>query len=394
DLCLSCKGCKGECPSNVDVAKLKAEFLQHYYDANGVPLRSRLIANFTKSAQLGALFPVAYNFVMTAPGISTLVKKLSGFAPQRSMPTLQKQTLRGWYKSRKVRKSESRGSGVGSQENRAARSMSKGGKSESRESGVRSQEKAAALPTANRQLPTVYLFCDEFTNYNDTHIGIKAIELLEKLGYEVIIPQHLESGRTWLSKGLLRKAKVIANTNIDMLSPLISEDTPLIGIEPSAILAFRDEYPDLATDENLEASRRLASNAFMIDEFLAREIDKGRIKAEQFTTAQKQIKLHGHCQQKAVASVAPTVKILSLPANYSVQTIPSGCCGMAGSFGYEKEHYELSMKIGELVLFPAVRSAAEDVIIAAPGTSCRHQVKDGTGRKALHPVEVLWEALA
>jgi Fe-S oxidoreductase len=132
----------------------------------------------------------------------------------------------------------------------------------------------------------------------------------------------------------------------------------------------------------------------MIDEFLAREVEAGRIKSEQFTTAQKQIKLHGHCQQKAVASIAPTVKILSLPANYSVQTIPSGCCGMAGSFGYEKEHYELSMKIGELVLFPAVRSAANDVIIAAPGTSCRHQVKDGTGRIALHPVEVLWEALA
>lgn len=359
DLCLSCKGCKGECPSNVDVAKLKAEFLQHYYDANGVPLRSRLIANFTRSAQLGSLFPAAYNFVMTAPGISTLVKKLSGFAPERSMPTLQRQTLRNWYQSRK--------SGVRSPE------------MENRENGA---------------LPTVYLFCDEFTNYNDTHIGIKAIELLEKLGYTVIIPQHLESGRTWLSKGLLRQAKVIANTNIELLSPLISEATPLIGIEPSAILAFRDEYPDLANDENLAAAQQLATHALMIDEFLAREVEAGRIKTEQFTTAQKQIKLHGHCQQKAVASVAPTVKILSLPANYSVQTIPSGCCGMAGSFGYEKEHYELSMKIGELVLFPAVRSAADEVIIAAPGTSCRHQVKDGTGRKALHPVEVLWEALA
>jgi Fe-S oxidoreductase len=356
DLCLSCKGCKGECPSNVDVAKLKAEFLQHYYDANGVPLRSRLIANFTKSAQLGSLFPAAYNFFMTAPGISTLVKKLSGFATERSMPTLQKHTLKRWYKQRNT--------------THTLRQPS----------------------TVNRQ-PRVYLFADEFTNYNDTHIGIKAIELLERLGYEVIIPHHIESGRTWLSKGLLRQAKVIANTNIELLSSLISESTPLIGIEPSAILAFRDEYPDLATDENLEASKQLASNALLIDEFLAREIDKGNIRAEQFTTAQRSIKLHGHCQQKAVASVAPTVKILSLPANYSVQTIPSGCCGMAGSFGYEKEHYELSMKIGELVLFPAVRNAAEEVIIAAPGTSCRHQVKDGTGRKALHPVEVLWEAL-
>lgn len=364
DLCLSCKGCKGECPSNVDVAKLKAEFLQHYYDANGVPLRSRLIANFTTSAKLGAIFPAAYNFVMTAPGISTLVKKFSGFATERSMPTLQKQTLRSWYKSRKVGKSTS------------------------------PEVEKADLQTANRKLQTVYLFCDEFTNYNDTHIGIKAIELLERLGYEVIIPNHLESGRTWLSKGLLRQAKVIANTNIELLSPIISADIPLIGIEPSAILAFRDEYPDLATDENLDAAKKLATNALMIDEFLAREVEQGKISAKQFTTEKREIKLHGHCQQKAVASVAPTLKLLSLPANYSVTTIPSGCCGMAGSFGYEKEHYELSMKIGELVLFPAVRNSADDVIIAAPGTSCRHQVKDGTGKKALHPVEVLWDALA
>lgn len=374
DLCLSCKGCKGECPSNVDVAKLKAEFLQHYYDANGVPLRSRMIANFTRMAKLGAIWPAAYNVVMTAPGISTLVKKFSGFATERSMPTLQQQTLRAWYERRKDRKTGSRESGVGS------------------------REKSEALPFrslsgANRKLPTVYLFCDEFTNYNDTHIGIKAIELLEKLGYEVIIPQHIESGRTWLSKGLLRQAKVIANTNIKLLSPLVTAEAPLIGIEPSAILAFRDEYPDLATDENLTASKELAKHALLIDEFLAQEIEKGNITSAQFTQAPHIIKLHGHCQQKAVASVAPTVKVLSLPANYTVQTIPSGCCGMAGSFGYEKEHYELSMKIGELVLFPAVRSAAEEVIIAAPGTSCRHQVKDGTGRKALHPIEVLWEAL-
>ncbi len=366
DLCLSCKGCKGECPSNVDVAKLKAEFLQHYYDANGVPMRSRLIANFTASAKLGAIVPAAYNFVMTAPGISTFVKKMSGFATQRSMPTLQKRTLRSWYKRHKK---------------------------ELGEQPKTTNQKQPTSDATNPKPQTVYLFCDEFTNYNDTHIGIKAIEVLEKLGYEVIIPDHIESGRTWLSKGLIRKAKEIANRNIELLAPLISETTPLIGIEPSAILAFRDEYPDLATDENLRASKRLAKNALMFDEFIAAEIEKGNIKSSQFTHESREIKLHGHCQQKAIASLAPTVRMLSLPANYKVQTIPSGCCGMAGSFGYEKEHYELSMKIGELVLFPAVRNAAVDVIIAAPGTSCRHQVKDGTGRKALHPVEVLWDAL-
>ena len=203
----------------------------------------------------------------------------------------------------------------------------------------------------------------------------------------------MESGRTWLSKGLLRKAKEIINQNINILSALVSADVPLVGIEPSAILSFRDEYPDLATDENLNAAKQLATQSFLIDEFLIYEVEKGNIRKEQFHTTTKKIMLHGHCQQKSVASVAPTVKLLSLPENYSVQTIPSGCCGMAGSFGYEEEHYELSMKIGELVLFPAVRKASEDTIIAAPGTSCRHQIKDGTGKKALHPVEILFEAI-
>jgi FAD/FMN-containing dehydrogenase/Fe-S oxidoreductase len=349
DLCLSCKGCKSECPSNVDVAKLKAEFLQQYYDANGVPMRSKLIANFSASAKLGAIAPGLYNFAVTNPVIGKWIKQFSGFALQRSMPTLYKTTLQSWYKKNRA---EGRG-----------------------------QKK-------------VYLFCDEFTNYNDTEIGIKAIQLLEKLGYNVVIPQHLESGRTWLSKGLLRKAKEIVNKNIALLHPIVSEETPLIGIEPSAILTFRDEYIDLATDEQLEAARQLSKNVFTFEEFIAREVEKGAIRKEQFTTEKKVIQLHGHCQQKALSSTAPSVKMMSLPENYTVQTIPSGCCGMAGSFGFEKEHYDLSMKIGELVLFPTVRKQPADVIIAAPGTSCRHQVLDGTGKHALHPVEVLFEALA
>ena len=348
DLCLSCKACKSECPSNVDIAKLKAEFLQHYYDANGVPFRSKLIANFTKSAKLGAIAPGMYNFMVTNKGISNAIKKMSGFAVQRSMPTMHTTTLRSWFNKN---------------------------------------------PRPLKGRKKVYLFCDEFTNYNDTQIGITAVLLLEKLGYEVSIPEHEESSRTWLSKGLIRKAKTIINKNIELLSPLINETTPLIGIEPSAILTFRDEYIDLADDDKLEKAKQLSANVFSIDEFIAAEIDKGNIKAGQFTTETKKIVLHGHCQQKALSSVAPTVKLLSLPQNYTVETIPSGCCGMAGSFGYEKEHYDLSMKIGEMVLFPAVRKQAAENIVAAPGTSCRHQIKDGTGKKALHPVEVLYQAL-
>jgi Fe-S oxidoreductase len=371
DLCISCKGCKSECPSNVDMAKLKAEFLQHYYDAHGVPFRSRLIAGFSKSARLGALMPGLYNFAMTNKGVSKLVKNFSGFAVERSMPTMYKTTLRSWFeKHNKEMTDDSRKM----TDNRGSNNLS----------------------TSDQQPSTkkVYLFCDEFTNYNDTEIGIKAILLLERLGYEVEIPKHEESGRASLSKGLLRDAKKIAHKNIALLAPLISQETPLVGIEPSAILTFRDEYGDLTDDDQqLEVSQKLSSNVYMIDEFISKEIGKGHITAKQFTKEKRVIKLHGHCQQKAWGALPASVKMLSLPENYVVETIPSGCCGMAGSFGYEKEHYDISMQIGELVLLPTVRKQPQDVIIAAPGTSCRHQIKDGTGRKALHTVEVLYEAL-
>ena len=350
DLCLSCKACKSECPSNVDMAKLKAEFLQHYYDANGVPFRARLIANFTRMSKLSSLVPALYNALINNSITGSLVKTVSGFSVKRSLPTISKQTLKNWY----------------------------------------NHFDQHSVQPLNKK---VYLFCDEFTNYTESHIGIKAVQLLNALGYEVIIPEHDESGRTWLSKGLVRRAKQIANRNIRVLSPLISAEHPLIGIEPSAILTFRDEYPDLADDEALEAARQLSKHSYYIDEFLAREVKAGRITSDQFTDAPMQIKVHGHCQQKAVGSLSDTVNVLSLPRHYRVETIPSGCCGMAGSFGYEKEHYDLSMRIGELVLFPAVRSSAPDCTVAAPGTSCRHQIKDGTGALAKHPVEVLYEAL-
>ena len=348
-LCLSCKACKSECPSNVDMAKLKAEFLQHYYDANGVPFRSTLIANFTASAKLGSIAPGIYNFVMQNKMLGGIIKRAVGFAVERSMPAISKQTLMAWYRKNYV--------------------------------------------APQHPIKRVYLFCDEFTNYNDAPIGIKAVQLLTAFGYDVVIPVHEESGRTWLSKGLVRKAKIIANKNIELLSAVVSDKSPLIGIEPSAILTFRDEYPDLASDENLVAAENLAHNSFYIDEFIAKEIQAGNITKEVFTTNAKTIVLHGHCQQKAVGSLADSVTALSLPANYTVQIIPSGCCGMAGSFGYEKEHYDVSMKIGELVLFPSVRKNASTCTVAAPGTSCRHQIKDGTGEKALHPVEILLEAL-
>jgi len=349
DMCLSCKACKSECPSSVDVTKLKAEFLQHYYESHGVPLRARLIANIAKINKLGSIAPGIYNFFNSNPFFSGIFARMIGFAPQRKMPLLSKQPLDKWFAKHKQQ---------------------------------------GQFPNGK-----VYLFNDEFTRFNDTDIGIKAILLLTKLGYEVSIPRHVESARTYLSKGLVKKAKEIANKNIRLLKDIITEDTPLVGIEPSAILTFRDEYTELAEPGLKNDAIRLAKYALMIDEFLEKEMKAGRISKAQFTKVAKHIKLHGHCYQKSLASTAPTLFILGFPENYTVEEIPSGCCGMAGAFGYEKEHYELSMKVGELVLFPAVRRAAAETIIAAPGTSCRHQIKDGTNRHALHPVEILYEAL-
>ena len=331
------------------MSSLKAEILHQYYKTNGIPLRAKAFANITQINNLGAILPSFSNLFLKGKAASALIKKVLKIAPQRSLPPLHETTLRKWFNKNR--------------------------------------------PSPKQKTKTVYLFCDEFTNYNDTPIGINAIKLLTNLGYEVKMIAHSESGRAALSKGLLTMAQDYAKKNIAIFKKLISEDTPLLGIEPSAILSFRDEYPRLVAETERPAAKQVANNTFLIDEFLAAEIHKGNIRPEQFTDQPKHILLHGHCHQKALASVESTAWLLSLPTNYTVEIIPSGCCGMAGSFGYEAEHYEVSMQIGELVLFPALRKAQQNTLIAATGTSCRHQIRDGVQKEAFHPVEILWNAL-
>jgi Fe-S oxidoreductase len=335
----------------VDVARLKAEWLQQRYDALGVPMRARLIGGFSQAMALASIVPGVFNFLVTNTATASLFKRFAGFAQERSIPKLNKVPLRRWHQIH----------------------ANKNG------------------PFTNGR---VFLFCDEFTNFNDEEVGIKGVQLLNRLGYEVVIPKHFDSGRAQISKGLLRDARRLAIRNVESLKDIVSSETPLVGIEPSAILGFRDEVPDLVPERLTEAANTLAKNALLIDEFIAREANKGRIRREAFTKDARNIKLHGHCHQKSLASLTPTIEALKLPVNYKVQVIPSGCCGMAGSFGYEKEHFDISMKIGGLVLLPAVRSAPADTIIAAPGTSCRHQIKDGVGRVVHHPIEILHDALA
>ena len=349
DLCLSCKACKSECPSSVDMTKLKAEFMNLYHSKYGVPVRSRLVGALPVFYKTVSLLPGLTNIVFRSGTLSRLMAGAIGFSAERQLPLLSKITLKKWY-----------------------------GKNRKR---LRKGEK------------TVFLFADEFTNFLDSHVGVKTILLLDKLNYTVVVPDLSESGRTYLSKGILTKAKTIAEKNVKALAGMISEKTPLVGIEPSAILTFRDEYPDLVSHGLTKEAQKIAEHCFTIDEFLSLENEKGNIDRSVFVSDEKKIRFHGHCYQKSLSETRHTKNILEIPENYTAEEIPSGCCGMAGAFGYEKEHYDLSMKIGELVLFPEVRKTENDVDIAAAGTSCRHHIKHGTNKDTLHPVEILYEAL-
>lgn len=342
ELCISCKACASECPSNVDVGALKAEFLYQYQKANGFSLRNKIFANNAKLNKLGSFFPALTNFMVNQP----LVKKGMGVASKREVPLLAPKTFRKWIENNKA--------------------------------------KTEATSFVNGKL---YLFCDEFTNYYDVSVGIDAFELLSKLGYEVVVVDHEESGRAYISKGFLEEAKAIANKNVNIFKGIVSAEIPLIGIEPSAILTFRDEYIRLA-DDNASA-KKLAKNCLTIEEFFKKEIAAGKIHSKQFSDEVKEIKIHGHCHQKSLSSIEATFAMLNVPKNSTVTIYNSGCCGMAGSFGYEKEHYEISMQMGEDTLFPKIRSTAPATAIAAAGTSCRHQIFDGTNRKAQHPVSIL-----
>lgn len=340
DLCLSCKGCKSECPSNVDMGKLKAEWQYQYHQEKGLPLRTKMIANFTKSMELFEKAPWLYNLTRN------LSKPILGFASKRSLPKMASHTLRWWF-----------------------------------------QKKFHPLHRQPKKI--VYFFFDEFTNYLDVEIGKKAIMLLDRMGYEVRGIHHEPSGRAFLSKGLLKEARELAHSNVNLFYDVLSEEVSLVGIEPSAILTFRDEYPDLLREELQEKAKELAKFTFTVEEFLARELANGSLTSLDFPLDKKKILIHGHCHQKALSSLTHTKKVLRAAENFEVQLIPSGCCGMAGSFGYEKEHYDVSMKAGEQVLFPRVREADKETIILASGTSCRHQILDGTGRIARHIVEIL-----
>lgn len=357
DSCLACKGCKSECPSNVDMTRLRAEVLQHYYDEHGTPFRSFMVARMAQIEQLGTMVRPLYNFFASWSLSSYLIKKVISFSMERQIPTLSRCSMQKLV------------------------------------------VKEQTLYRIARPKKKVYLFADEFTNLQEAELGFTFAKLLMRLGYKVEIPKHVESGRAAISKGCLKYAKKFAVKNVQLLKDKVGDSHPLIGIEPSCILSFRDEYPDLVPAEMRQEALSLAKNCLLYDEFLMKEIAEGNISGDAFQDAKMEIWLHGHCHQKALVGVDKTAKALgTLLEGAKVNVIPSGCCGMAGSFGYEKEHYKTSLEIAEMVLFPAVRKAVSQssdipAIVAAPGTSCRQQILDGTGVKAVHPIEILYSQL-
>ena len=344
DLCLECKACKAECPSNVDMAKLKYEFLDHYHRANGLPLRNRIFGGIETLNRIGSKLAPLSNWIANSGLNRWLMEIVAGIDRRRPLPQFAGETFEDWFRKHKAEGDGSKGD--------------------------------------------VILFHDTFNNFNTPNVAVAATRFLENSGYRVALVEKKCCGRPMISKGMLGQAKENAAWNVDKFASYAEKGVPIVGLEPSCLLTLRDEYPEFI---RTNAAKKVAENSFLFDEFVAREIKAERLSFHPSGVG-KQVLLHGHCHQKALVGTAPTVAMLKA-AGYEVSEVDSGCCGMAGSFGFEKEHYDLSTKIGNRRLMPAVKAAAPEVEIVAAGISCRQQIGHLAGRNAKHPAELLWEVI-
>ena len=351
DLCLSCKACKSECPANVDMARMKAEFMQGWHEENGISASERFFGQAASIYPLASMWPTFSNWMMKTPVGKELLFQFFNIHKKRTLPSFADQTFRKWF------------------ENHSA--------PENNEMDI--TRKAA-------------LIIDPFVNYHEPEIGKAAVQVLEALGYEIIIPDVTETGRPQLSKGMVKKAKKLVRKNIPVLYDLVQNDIPIIGLEPSEILTLRDEYLELSSDAMLPKAELIAKNSYEFEEFFNQAIADQPEKESLFADNNQTAYLHGHCHAKTLVGNEPTLKAIKT-AGYAPHELETGCCGMAGSFGYEADHYKVSMDIGDLVLFPAVEEIEEESLLCAPGFSCRHQIADGTGRASHHPAELIASAL-
>jgi FAD/FMN-containing dehydrogenase/Fe-S oxidoreductase len=350
DLCIQCKSCKAECPSSVDMARIKFEFLAQYYTQHRVPLRSRFFADIARWSRLssGALAPLV-NWSLGSGLVRWGLERFMGITQQRPLPEFARQPFTAWFKQHAA--SNGRGAATGK---------------------------------------TVVLFNDTFNTYNYPEVSISAAEVLEAAGFDVVLPGHKCCGRPMISKGLVDKAREAAQDTVDRLAPFAEQGIPIVGLEPSCLLTMRDEYVVLLPDDPRVSV--VAEHCYTFEEFFAKLADQGALNLE-FEGEARHVLLHGHCYQKSLVGTEPSKRTLSLPPGYTVTEVDSGCCGMAGAFGYEVEHYDTSMQMAERRLLPAVREQSDETIIVAAGVSCRQQIKHGAGRQVLHPAQVLRAAL-
>ncbi len=352
ELCVSCKACKSECPSSVDMARIKTEFLAQYQAEHGTPLRNRLFANIGKMSRIGsgANAPIA-NWGLQNGLVKAVLARLFGIAPQRTLPFFAPISFIKWFEQRD-----------------------------------RPDLTGFVKPVRSR----IVLFNDTYHTYNYPQVAIAATELLEAAGFEVLLPGVTDCGRPAFSKGMVEMARQTAVSILNALAPFAQKELPIIFLEPSDLSMLIDDYASLLPNDARVAL--VANQCFSFEQFIAQQADGGTLNLN-FTEKSRHIILHGHCHQKALIGTAAVHRALTLPPNYTLEELDTSCCGMAGSFGYEVEHVDISLKMAERRLLPAIREAASETLIVAPGVSCRQQIKHGTERRALHPAEVLRDAL-
>ena len=347
DLCIECKACKAECPSSVDMAKIKMEFMAHYHETNEPSMTTRFFANIALISRIGSFFSGWVNWPLRSETFRGILERAMGIDRRRQLPEFAPVPFTWWFRDR-------------------ARPFKPG-------------------------IKPVVLFNDTFNTYNYTQVAIAATEVLEAAGYKVILPGHWCCGRPMMSKGFIKEAKAMAAKTVEKLAPFAKEGIPIVGLEPSCISAIIDDYPSLLPDS--EDAKVVAQMTVTFEEFMATLADDPNVSLP-IKPRDIKILLHGHCHQKALIGTAAAKKALSLLGEgCQIEEVDSGCCGMAGAFGYEAEHYEVSIAMAERQLLPAVRSAEEETMVVAAGVSCRQQIKHGSGRQSLHPAQILRLAL-
>jgi Fe-S oxidoreductase len=356
DLCVGCKGCKRDCPTGVDMAKMKVEFLHHYKARHGYSLKDKLVAYLPDYAPWASRLAPLLNLRDRVPGLAALSEKLLGLSRQRSLPQWQRKTF------------------------------------------FNTMPRTATREEVLRATKPVVLFVDTFNGYFESENASSALKVLQTAGYTVHIAsktiadgKQLCCGRTFLVSGMVDQAKAKARELVDALLPFAAKGIAIVGLEPSCLLTLRDEMLVMGLGE---AAQTISAHALLLEEFLAREAAAGKLEVLKaaLQPSTQAILLHGHCHQKAFGAVSPIMEVLKLIPGAQPELIESSCCGMAGSFGYEASHFEVSMQMAELSLLPAVRQQP-DAIVVADGTSCRHQIRDGAQREAIHVAVLLAQQL-